>query len=85
MFCEFSMKNYNKGKKKLIGERIAEMRKFKGISLDKMAALLNISSEQLWKYENGLAEVYPDILFNMSVILDVEINEFFKYVDLKFT
>ena len=60
------------------------MRKYKGLSLEEMAELLNISVEQLWQYKHDMAEIYPDMLLSMSMVLEVEINEFFRYVDLRF-
>lgn len=58
-----------------IGERIKEMRKAKGIKQKDMAKKLNINVSTYANYENGYREPSLDILFNISDIFNVSVDE----------
>ncbi|SUC19520.1 transcriptional regulator [Proteus vulgaris] len=59
----------------LIGKKIHCIRKEKGITGDKLARMLNISQQQVSRYERGINQITVDCLFKISEILDVELIE----------
>ncbi len=65
--------------KKLIGKRIKELRKHKGLTQEQLSELINIEPGSLSGIESG--RFYPSLhnLDKMSSILGVELVEFFKF------
>lgn len=59
----------------LIGKRIQCIRKEKGITGDELARMLNISQQQVSRYERGINQITVDCLFKISEILNVELSE----------
>ncbi|MEX6118878.1 helix-turn-helix domain-containing protein [Providencia hangzhouensis] len=69
------MKNKSYPVSALIGKRIYCIRKEKGVTGDKLAEMLNISQQQVSRYERGINQITVDCLFKISEILDVELLE----------
>ncbi|EMA4784615.1 MULTISPECIES: helix-turn-helix domain-containing protein [Providencia] len=55
----------------LIGKKIHCIRKEKGITGEKLARMLNISQQQVSRYERGVNKITVDFLFEISEILGV--------------
>jgi len=64
-----------------IGEKIRYYRNFRGVTLKKLAEELNITSQQLQKYEKGMNRITTERLEEISLILDIPVSYFFN--DLK--
>lgn len=73
---------YNRGEnsmdlKKFIGKRIKEFRNKRGMTQDELADLLGTTKQTVSRYENGERQANQDILFELSNIFNVSIDEFF--------
>ncbi|MDE2320161.1 MAG: helix-turn-helix transcriptional regulator [Rhodospirillales bacterium] len=62
----------------LIGYNIRVRRALYGLSLDNLARRLNITYQQLHKYETGKNRISASRLYEISKILEVEISYFFE-------
>lgn len=60
-----------------IGRQLKLARKYKKITLKRLADELGISYQQLQKYEKGLNRISAEKLWRISQILDVPIWDFF--------
>jgi len=63
--------------KKYVGQRIRELRLQRGMGQEELAEKLNTTKQTISRYENGDRAANQDILFELSRILNVSINEFF--------
>jgi len=65
--------------KKLLGKRIKELRKHKGLTQEQLSELIDIEPGSLSGIESG--RFFPSLhnLDKMSEILNVELVEFFKF------
>jgi len=61
-----------------IGQLIKKIRKNKGLSQMKLAALLGISYQQLQKYEYGRSQISIGRLKQIADVLDISINTFIQ-------
>lgn len=65
----------------LIGKRIREERKKKGITVDDLAANVGVSQSMISQIENGRTSPSLDTLWNISNCLEVPIFHFFKNIN----
>jgi transcriptional regulator with XRE-family HTH domain len=65
--------------KDLIGRRIQEIRKVKGLSQEKLAEKADISSTYLSRIECGRENPTLDMLIKLAIALDVEMWEMFDF------
>jgi len=65
--------------KKLIGQRIKELRKSKGLSQEKFAELAETSPNYLSRMERGTENPTIDMLIKLSKALEVEMREMFDF------
>lgn len=63
--------------KKYIGMRIKHFRIKKGMNQDQLAELLETTKQTVSRYENGERQANQDILFNLSSIFNISIDDFF--------
>jgi transcriptional regulator with XRE-family HTH domain len=63
---------------KHIGNNIRQKRLEKGISQEKFAAIFDISFQQLQKYERGKSKISAVMLYEISEILETNIDFFFQ-------
>lgn len=63
--------------KKFIGERIKHFREKQGMSQELLAEKLNTTKQTVSRYERGDRQANQDILFQLSGIFNVSIDEFF--------
>lgn len=66
-------------KKELIGLRIKELRKHKGLSQEKVAEKAETSPNYLSRMERGTENPTLDMLIKISDALDVEMREIFDF------
>ncbi len=66
------------------GKAIREIRQSKNMTLNELAHSLNISYQQLQKYEKGTNRLSIDKLYEISNLLGIEINNFFPGADFSF-
>lgn len=71
-----------KGKKKMelkkfIGSRIKELRIKRGMNQEDLANLLDTTKQTISRYESGERQANQDILFKLSDVFNVSIDEFF--------
>lgn len=64
-----------------IGKRIREFRLKAGLTQEKLASLLEITFQQVQKYERGITKVNLDRLQELASILNVPISAFFNEQD----
>jgi transcriptional regulator with XRE-family HTH domain len=65
-----------------IGCRIREFRQKKGFSQEKLAELLNLSPQQMQKYESGASKLNTDKLQQVAEALGITVFAFFDgYVE----
>lgn len=67
--------------KKYIGMRIKHFRNKKGMNQDQLADLLETTKQTVSRYENGERQANQDILFNLSSIFNISIDDFFPVKD----
>lgn len=60
-----------------LGRRILRIRRMRGWSRGRLAALLGLSSRDLLGYEKGQKRMQPDLLLRLAAILGVRISAFF--------
>lgn len=65
--------------KKLLGKRIKEIRKHKGLTQEQLSEMIDIETGSLSGIESGRFFPSLHVLDKMSTILDVELVEFFKF------
>ncbi len=68
--------------KKLIGKRIQNIRKSKGLTQEKLAELINIETPSLSYLETGKYAPSIDTLQKLSEILNVQPWEFYYFSDV---
>jgi repressor LexA len=66
---------------KYIGEKIRHYRNQRNLSQDEVAEELGTSATNISRYESGERGTNNDILFGLSKILNVSINDFFPPID----
>ncbi len=75
------MKSEHKKKYKLLGLNIAYYRKLKGYTQESLAEKLDIDRTTVSKIELATCGVSLDLLFDLSDLLDVPIQNFFTFRD----
>lgn len=65
------------------GDKILEARKKKGLTQKELGVLLHVSDKVISKWETGRALPDLDMFREISKVLDIDVSEFFKKVDLK--
>lgn len=60
--------------KVIIGKNIAAYRKRRGISQKELAAMLNITSQSVSKWESGISSPTLDMICELSKVLDVSVD-----------
>lgn len=63
--------------RKATGELIKRLRKSKGLSQMRLAELLDVSYQQIQKYEKGVSSISIDRLKQIAKALDVPVSLFF--------
>jgi transcriptional regulator with XRE-family HTH domain len=63
---------------KRLGSKLKELRMLYGLSQEKLAEHLDISTQQLQKYEYGVNRMRADMLLQLSRILKTDVGYFFK-------
>ena len=64
--------------KDIIGKKIKRIRLEKGISQEKLAEQIDISTRQMCMIENGNSYPSLETFINISEVLDIDINKFFN-------
>jgi transcriptional regulator with XRE-family HTH domain len=60
----------------MVGKRLRKARMLKGLTLEKLAAQLDLSHQQIQKYEKGENTIRLDRLLAMAGILGVAVGHF---------
>lgn len=68
--------------KKLLGARIKELRKKRGLTQEKMAELIEISPPSVSKIESGIYHPTEENIKKIAEVLNVEIFELYKFNQL---
>ncbi|HEX2655889.1 MULTISPECIES: helix-turn-helix transcriptional regulator [unclassified Rhizobium] len=61
----------------IIGENLARIRKARGLSQSSIAEVLDITFQQVQKYEKGTNRVSASVLFELAQALSVPMDDFF--------
>lgn len=75
------MKNTHKQKYRLLGLNIAYYRKLKGYTQEVFAEKLNVDRTTISKVELATCGISLDLLFDISELLNVPINQLFDFRD----
>lgn len=62
---------------KQIGENLRSLRKIRGLSQTDLGSLLNVSYQQIQKYEKGTNRLSASNIFNLSKYLEFPLGSFF--------
>lgn len=68
---------------KFVGNRIKMYRKKRGITQKDLGEKLGVKHNTISSYENGTTEPEQNTLFTIAEILEVSINDFFPYKEIK--
>lgn len=68
--------------KKLLGERIREFRKTKGLTQEQLAELIGVEPRHISRIEGGYNSPSIERLAKISEVLNVPIKEFFNFMHL---
>ncbi len=70
----------------IVGKKIRDFRIEKGISGAELGKMLNLSQQQVSRYERGINKITVDLLYEASLILDIKIESFLviEQYDLNF-
>jgi transcriptional regulator with XRE-family HTH domain len=60
-----------------VGERLRQRRAIRGLSLDELASKLDVSAQQLQKYEAGHNRITASRLYQCATALDVPVSSFY--------
>lgn len=63
---------------KLIGQRIQQKRKEFGYSAEKLSECINLSQQQLSRYERGASKINVNHLIDIAIFFNTPINWFFQ-------
>lgn len=62
----------------IVGKKIRDFRIEKGISGAELGKMLNLSQQQVSRYERGINKITVDLLYEASLILDIKIESFLE-------
>lgn len=62
---------------KFVGAKIKEYRESRGWTQDQLAEKLNTTRQTVSRYESGARKTNQDVLFDLSVIFNVKVDDFF--------
>jgi transcriptional regulator with XRE-family HTH domain len=68
--------------RELLGARIKELRKTKGLTQDQLSEIIDIDAKHLSRIEVGRSYPSLDLLEKTAVALRVELKDFFEYEHL---
>lgn len=60
----------------IVGKKIRDFRIEKGMSGAELGKMLNLSQQQISRYERGINKITVDLLYEASLILDIDIELF---------
>ena len=63
---------------KRVGENLRAIRNAKGLSQQKLSNQIDLTFQQLQKYERGTNRISASVLFELSEILQIDIEQFFR-------
>ena len=69
--------------KRLIGGRIGELRKQKGITQEELAGKMGISPKYLSSIERGKENPTLNTLINLAQSLNIQISELFDFIEVE--
>lgn len=76
----YSIANNGKSITKIVGASMKRARREKGLSGYEIAVRLNISQQQISRYERGINHISVDMLFNFMLALDISYEIILQYV-----
>lgn len=62
----------------IVGKKIRDFRIEKGMSGAELGKILNLSQQQVSRYERGINKITVDLLYEASLILDIKIELFLE-------
>ena len=63
-----------------VGNKIKTFREARGMTQDMLADKLNTTRQTISRYENGDRKANQDVLFELSVIFGVKVDDFFPKI-----
>lgn len=64
---------------KFVGSKIKEFRESRGWTQDQLADKLNTTRQTISRYESGSRKTNQDVLFDLSIIFNVKVDDFFPW------
>lgn len=65
----------------LVGQRLHELRKSRGFSLEYVGNIINRSRKTVWDYEQGRIDISLSVLKSILAIYDVNVGKFLDELD----
>ena len=72
---KYALKPINNNSKETIGNRIARLRKLKGLTQNELGEIINITQNVVSDYETGRAHLSDDMIIRFSYALGVSSDE----------
>jgi transcriptional regulator with XRE-family HTH domain len=66
-----------------VGKRVKELREAKGISQYELSYITEISRNQIGRIERGEINTSLSSIFEISIGLEIDVQEFFKFENLE--
>ncbi|HBO23974.1 MULTISPECIES: helix-turn-helix domain-containing protein [unclassified Providencia] len=63
-----------------VGQKIKSLRKAQGFTVFQLAKEIDISEQQLFRYERGVNRIDIDCLVRVLKVLDINMGEFFSEI-----
>lgn len=77
---KYSIANNGKPITKIVGASMKRARREKGFSGYEIANKLNISQQQVSRYERGINHISVDMLYNFILALEISYEVIFQYI-----
>lgn len=61
-----------------VGEQLRNLRNLRGLSQETLAAKVDLTFQQLQKYERGMNRISASVLYEFSLILEVPVARFYE-------
>lgn len=80
MYVKQTNNNQSQNINKIIGQFIRESRSAKSLTGKEFGQLINVSQQQVSRYENGVTSLSIDALNTILTVLEIDWSEFYRKV-----
>lgn len=65
-----------------VGEQLRNLRNLRGLSQENLARKVDLTFQQLQKYERGFNRISASVLYEFSIILEVPVSRFYEELEI---